>query len=483
MRRSLKDKHKLIILTSILLSIGFLATSLASYYVSKSAIRSNILENELPITADNVYSEIQKDLIPPVLVSSMMATDTFLRDWVLKGEKDALEITNYLNTIKKRFNAVTTFFVSDRSRIYYHADGILKEVSESEWRDEWYFRVRGMDTPYEINVDPDLANQDAMTIFINYRVYDYDHRFIGATGVGLTVEAVKKMVNTYQDRYQRRIFFLDRNGRIVLRADQERDDEADIRKIEGLSGLADRILTEGAGTFIYHQGGDTRLLNVRFIPELHWHLCVEKTENSAISGIRKILLLNLLVCAVITAVVLLASTMIINRFQSRLEQLATTDSMTGLCNRQAFDILVGQLVQKQKRSAAPFSAILFDIDNFKGVNDTYGHLAGDLVLKEIARLAKARVRGIDILCRWGGEEFLVLLQDCSLADASRLADELLAAVSSAEFVHEGRNIRATLSAGVSEYHPGEPVDQLLSRADRALYTAKNAGRNRSMSLA
>jgi diguanylate cyclase (GGDEF)-like protein len=483
MRQSLRDKRKLILLTSILLSVGFLATSLASYYVSKSAIRSSIVDNELPITADNVYSEIQKDLIPPVLVSSMMASDTFLRDWVIRGERDVREITRYLATIQKRFNAVTSFFVSDRSRIYYHADGILKEVSEAEWRDKWYFRVRDMDKPYEINVDIDLANEDALTIFINYRVYDYDGRFIGATGVGLTVEAVRKMVNTYQERYQRRIFFLDRNGRVVLRADHEQETETDIRKLEGLSGIADRILGGRSGSYIYESGGDTRLLNVRFVDELNWYLCVEKTENEAISGIRRILILNLLICVVVTAVVLFASSLIINRFQSRLEALATTDKLTGLYNRQACDILISRLLLERKRKPGPLSAVLFDIDDFKAVNDTYGHLAGDGVLSEIARVTRARLRAADILCRWGGEEFLAILPDCGLADAGRLAEEIRVAIAAWSFAAGERTIRLTVSAGTAEFRPGETMDQFLSRADEALYASKKTGKNRTSTLA
>ncbi len=482
MRKTLPDKHRLLLLTSILLGLGFLATSLASYYVSKSAIRSGIVENELPITADNVYSEIQKDLIRPILVSSMMASDTFLRDWVLKGERDVDEITRYLATIKTRFSAVTSFFVSERTRTYYHAEGVLKKVRESEWRDIWYFRVRQLDKPYEINVDPDLANRDAMTIFINYRVTDYQGRFIGATGVGLTVEAVKKMVNTYQERYRRSIFFLDRDGRVVLRADQEKEDTRDIRKIEGLADLADRILREGSGSFVYRSGGDTRLLNVRFIPELNWHLCVEKTENEAISGIRRVLLVNLLICAAVTAVVLLISTVIVNRFQDRMEKMATTDKLTGLFNRQAFDILIDPLLQKQKRTREAVSAVLFDIDDFKRVNDRYGHLAGDRVLADIARLAKARLRGADILCRWGGEEFLAILQGCGLADAVRLGEEIRAAVEAGPFEQDGRAIPMTVSVGAAEFAPGETIDQLLARADQALYTAKEKGKNLTVSL-
>ncbi len=478
---SLHNKRNLIILTSILLGVGFLVTSVGSYYVSRSAIRESIIKTELPITADKIYSEIQKEMIRPVIVSQMMADDTFLRDWVINRETDVRKITNYLDQIKKRFNAVTSFFVSEQSRSYYYSEGILKKVSESEWRDAWYFRVRKMDKPYEINVDFDPANNNAMTIFINHRVYDYNSRFIGATGVGLTVDSVKKMIDDYQQKYRQRIFFLNQEGRVILSAGQEKWPETDIWQIEGLSGVADRILNETLGSFIYSSGSDTRFLNVRSIPEFGWHLCVEKTEKEAVSGIWKVLFLNILIFIAVTIIFLLASGMIINRFQTQLETLATTDKLTGLHNRQAFEVLIGQLMQNYKRTADPFSVIMFDIDDFKNVNDTFGHLAGDLVLAEIAQIAKARIRGSDILCRWGGEEFFVVLADCVLADAFSLAEEIRMAVSNTKNEYKGQKIRVTISTGVAEFMPEETIDQLISRADQALYAAKKAGKNRSLS--
>lgn len=481
MALSLYSKRNLIILTSILLGAGFLVTSLASYYVSRSTVRESIIKTELPITADTVYSQIQKDLIGPLLVSQMMADDTFLRDWIIHQEKDVRKIKKYLEQIKKRFNAVTSFLVSEQSRVYYHSGGILKKVSESEWRDAWYFRVRKMVKPYEINVDFDLSNNDAMTIFINYRVCDYNSRFIGATGVGLTVDSVKKMIDDYQRKYSQRIFFLDGEGRVILSAGQEKWPQKDIRKIEGLSGVADRILKETSGSFIYRSGKETRFLNVRSIPEFGWHLCVEKTEKEAVSGIRRVLFLNILIFIAVTVIFLFASGMIINQFQTQLEELATTDKLTGLHNRQAFEVLIGQLMQNYKRKAETFSVIMFDIDDFKDVNDTFGHLAGDLVLAEIARVSKARIRGSDILCRWGGEELLAVLPDCVLSDAFSLAEEIRIAVSNTECDYKRQKIRVTISAGVAEFLPDETIDQLISRADQALYSAKRAGKNQTLS--
>ena len=122
--------------------------------------------SELPLTSDNVYSEIQRDLLPSIFIASLMANDTFLRSWVIGGEKDPASITRYLKEISEKYNTMTSFFVSEKSRIYYQAKGILKKVSPDSPRDVWFFRVRKMDPIYEINVDPDMANHDTMTIFL-----------------------------------------------------------------------------------------------------------------------------------------------------------------------------------------------------------------------------------------------------------------------------------------------------------------------------
>jgi hypothetical protein len=119
-----------------------------------------------------------------VLIASMMAQDTFLRDWVLAGEQDTQRITRFLGEVMGKQDTFTSFFVSDRTLTYYQAKGVLKHVVPNTWRDAWYFRLREMKAPYEINVDLDMANQDNLTVFINYPVLDYQQRFIGATGVG-----------------------------------------------------------------------------------------------------------------------------------------------------------------------------------------------------------------------------------------------------------------------------------------------------------
>ena len=135
LRSPLYSQRSLVLTLVALLGAGFLATSFLSYYASRASIRDNIVNTELPLTSDTVYSEIQKDLVRPILISSMMSRDTFMRDWVVNGERDTGQMTRDLNEVMTHYGAYTAFFVSDTSLTYYHAKGVLKQVKIDEPRD------------------------------------------------------------------------------------------------------------------------------------------------------------------------------------------------------------------------------------------------------------------------------------------------------------------------------------------------------------
>ena len=473
------DKQRLIATLSVLLCLGFFSAAWVNYKISSAAIRQSMVASELPLTADNLYSEIQKDLIRPVLVSSMMAGDTFVRDWVLAGETDTPHMTRYLREVRDRFGAFTSFFVSERTRTYYQAEGVLKEIRADDPRDAWYQRVRAMSSDYEINVDPDLANKDAMTIFINYRVLDYGRKYLGAIGVGIKLEAASALINNYQQRFARRIYFVDRRGVVTLVGEHPGIQANDIHAVPGLGAIADSILGKGSGSYQYtDRRGTEQLLSVRLIPELNWFLFVEGTTEDALASVRKSFYINLVLCLGITAIVLLATSWTINRYQSKLEVLATTDKLTGLANRQAFDTLMQQALNEARRTGAPMCALLIDIDHFKAVNDRHGHVAGDRLLRNVASVVRKSLRASDIVSRWGGEEFLVLLKNISADRAALIAEKLRNAVEKSE-INLGREMASvTISIGSAMYRNGDTADQLISRADTALYEAKDQGRNR-----
>lgn len=328
-----KNKIRLILIITLLLAAGFLATSLASYYVARSALRSEIARNELPLTSDSIYSEIRHDLLRPIFISSLMATDTFLRDWVIGGEIDKDRIVKYLKEIQVKHGTYTSFFVSEKSRIYYHADGILKKVSPDEPRDRWYFRVREMTQDYEINVDPDMANQDAMTIFVNYRVYDYDHHYIGATGVGLTVGAVKALIKTYQERYNRTIYFVDRDGAVKLAGARFDPTAQNISQLPFFAQLKEEGDDSARQSLRYEKDGHVTHAYIRTIDEFGWYLVVEQPEAETIRQIHTTLLTNLGVCIAVTLVVLALINATVNAYQKRIETLRGIVPICSYCKQ------------------------------------------------------------------------------------------------------------------------------------------------------
>lgn len=160
------------------------------------------------------------------------------------------------------------------------------------------------------------------------------------------------------------------------------------------------------------------------------------------------------------------------------EYAARTDELTSLSNRRDMNECLSKEFYRHQRSNSYFSIILIDVDHFKKVNDNYGHDAGDAVLKEFSTLLKALSRQIDIVSRWGGEEFLMLLPDTSLIQALTLAERLRSSVAQHTFKYKSETIPITISAGVCAVNQHENINQILKQADINLYEAKVKGRNR-----
>ena len=160
----------------------------------------------------------------------------------------------------------------------------------------------------------------------------------------------------------------------------------------------------------------------------------------------------------------------------RLELLAVTDVLTGLGNRRLLHKRMDEEIERIGRYGAhSFSLVMIDIDHFKRINDTYGHMVGDVILKAIAAEMNEAIRKTDAAVRWGGEEFMLLLSHTALDAAEAFAERLREAIEAYLFVSD---IRLTISLGVGEYVPGENEFELFQRIDRALYRAKLGGRNR-----
>lgn len=157
---------------------------------------------------------------------------------------------------------------------------------------------------------------------------------------------------------------------------------------------------------------------------------------------------------------------------------ASTDQLTGTGNRQALDKALTHEINLAQRNDTPLSVVMFDFDHFKKLNDGYGHQFGDQVLKEIIQEVKQTIRKTDLLFRYGGEEFMLLLHKTSLTNAAAVADKIRERIASKAISLDQKSIKVSVSMGAATLHEGDITSTLIKRADDALYHAKDLGRNR-----
>lgn len=168
---------------------------------------------------------------------------------------------------------------------------------------------------------------------------------------------------------------------------------------------------------------------------------------------------------------------------AHIQMVATHDELTKLANRRHMITLLGEHITRHARNGPGFSVALADIDHFKNVNDTHGHRVGDEALVAFAVYARAQLRSTDIIARWGGEEFLMLLPDATPpGDPNVGVERLRGALAAAQVSAQAPQLRLAFSTGLTRYIDGEAVDDMIERADRALYAAKNGGRNQTVAL-
>lgn len=181
-----------------------------------------------------------------------------------------------------------------------------------------------------------------------------------------------------------------------------------------------------------------------------------------------------------TPVVITIASNITERVKARrmLERLANTDALTGLLNRRAFIERAEALLAEHRKESAPLSLVLLDIDHFKQINDTHGHAAGDAVLAGIGRFLAAQLRTSDVLARLGGEEFVALMPGADAEMAMIRVERLRMNLATERFCPGNEDVRITVSGGVAEVAPGMAMNTALHRADMALYSAKDQGKNR-----
>ena len=471
----------IITLICVILAAGFLLTSLLSYLATKNYVVQSVSTETLPLLNSNIYSMIERDLYNPINVSSLMANDTFLINWVLNGEEDLPAVTEYLSHIKQEYGFTSAFFVSDLTSQYYYYDGILKQISPEDDHDVWYYDFVDHNKSYELDVDTDEAKQGKLTVFINHRLETTDGKFLGVTGVGIELQHIGEQLVSYQELFEHQIYLVDSTGLIQIHSDETLVESETIQSVLGVQDSDHFELAKNDIVNIFEIVGDdvTKIVSTRYLKDLDWHLIVEKNEDASLEKAKATLWNNILIGLGITTVVYAAVLGLIKKYNQRIEYLASFDELTQVYNRRAFlDMLVRE-ISITRRYEQPLALLMIDIDDFKTVNDQFGHIVGDQMLKAITRQLKHSLRDSDVIGRWGGDEFIALLLNTSEEKLQKNASRLLEDAKKATIKVKGQTIHREVSIGYCFYDGDEEItaQDLVKQADDALMRAKHKGRN------
>ncbi|MFZ7132575.1 MAG: sensor domain-containing diguanylate cyclase [Eubacteriales bacterium] len=469
------------LLISLVILLGFIAMIIVSYKSYSEIIKDDIL-NISKLTATNIYSNINNEVTKPIYVSLTMANDSFLKDWLKDESKTEntyehiQKLQAYLNGIKSKYGYDSVFLVSEQTKNYYHYQGINKTVSKSDEHDRWYYDFLDKNVMYELDVDTDEVAQNKLTVFINCRIIDEKGKVMGVTGVGLQMNHLQKLLQTFKDSFQLEALLINKEGVVQVHTEQSLIEKYNVFENKSLNVHKDKIIGNQHALEIHSYEDDQMegYMISRYINELNWYLIVKKDTTVLIKSFKKQLIIDLIVFIVVILSVLVIVSKIFHKYQDKVVSMAKTDQLTNLLNRRGFNAYLQSMIKSYKNDESVY-AYVFDIDNFKKLNDLKGHLFGDKVMILISSIASNIFNEKDkgVVSRWGGDEFAGFLygERGEMVDRMNLFFEKIR--TEAEFEH----LNITVSIGITKLQKLDTSETLIYRADQSLYQAKASGKN------
>ena len=473
-------KYKLLLWLGLLLSAGFAADTAVTLMMSRDLLTQQSASQTLPAIGDALHAEIRAAIAQALTESAAMANDAVAREWFDADVPDDQRLIAHLKSLSHKDSVIARFVVAEKEQKYLDSLGTVRGLNPDSAHYTSFTRARNAGRPVDISIDADTAVAAAPLLIISYRMMDAQQQFAGTAGATFTLAGLAAAMNHYVADGARAIYFTDRQGKIIF-SDSQSKRSGNLHQQDGISAVTDDLLKDQQKIFstAIDKTAGRVLLNARYIPELDWFLIEEENVQPVSSALWPLGYANAAAGIVVTLLALLIAGLSIAQYQSRMRALASRDNMTGLLNRQFFTHSFQEAVLEMQRLNLPMSFILFDIDFLKKINESHGHAIGDKIITDIARLSKRSVRGSDLLCRWGGEQFAVLVKRCELEQAYKIAEQLRLNVQNHAFSFADQEASVTISLGVAQWTENESIDELFGRVDDAVFLAKSEGRNRA----
>tara|TARA_R110000744_G_scaffold99790_3_gene192513 strand:+ start:17874 stop:19310 length:1437 start_codon:yes stop_codon:yes gene_type:complete len=464
---------------AVIFFVTIVTVILTSYFTLKDVINSHNKQVQSAITP--LFSLVTSEILRPLNVANFMAKNQFIIDYAGQDEIDKDYVVSYLNKVAKSYNMIA-FIALEKHNLMVDSNGKESTLNSSDT--EWYARLK--DLPGEQFTD--IGNAQNPHLYFDNKIRDSEGEFIGFTGVALDLNYFASKFQEYNERFGFELYFVDNNNIITLSSNSIIKSQSHHRKglMTRLSDLpwhqslikknaADKNLSSE----VMYTSDDGLLISQMPIQELNWRMFIVSPPAAQQSEYWKIFIGRFILFFIVAIIFYMILLSIINYLKSRLIKHAETDHLTQLPNRSHVHSRFDDMAKRNDN----LCLVLADIDNFKNINDTYGHLVGDDVLRIISEQLSQTLRKVDVIGRWGGEEFVMLLPETTANQAHIIVERIrknIAAISFPISTTSG-TFTTTISFGICELPlENKTIVDYIEGADKALYQAKSDGRNKSV---
>ncbi|MEW6981610.1 diguanylate cyclase [Colwelliaceae bacterium 6471] len=442
-----------------------------SYYAFKEVVGIHHQRQQEAIVP--LFALITSDIVRPLSVSHFMANDQLVIDYIQQDTIDKNVLLNYLEHYAKQYDMVTFIALEKHD---FMIDSNNKQVTLGDGSAEWFHRLKKQDA----DQFADIGNVDDPHLFFDIKLY-HQQEFLGFIGTGVDLNYFAEKFSEFYRRFGFELYFVDENNNITLSSNylmktekHHRRDE--IINIDTLPWYQQWLTKQHTATELRPDSNDAMLVSQMPIQALKWHLYIVSPPASQQREYWQLFLSKFGTFAIISLALYLIFITTVNYFKSSIFKDAKIDFLTKLPNRSF-------IYWKFKKLADTYQSacvVIADIDHFKIINDTHGHLTGDNVLKAIANEMSTSLRQIDLIARWGGEEFLMILPNTSVEQAFDITERIRKNIEQLTIINENaleiKNV--TISFGITLCQLNNAnLDKIIAEADKALYQAKNNGRN------
>lgn len=416
-------------------------------------------------------SLIVEQLMKPLHVSQTLAKAKELKDLMAAGVMDETVIFDSLKRLEKEFG-MSFFIASETSRRQYNSDGTSLDLIEGQVN--WYFKYKDADT----DAVADIGKWEDTHFYIDLKIYDENNKFLGFFGVGKSLRIFLSLFDQFKQKYGYDFIFVDQHKNITLSSDPEliaaNSKFHNLTDLSWYQALSEEVRSKNSlNNLLVRQNGQDYLIAEVSIAPFDWTLYLMSPLQARQTQISRTFIFSVVSLLVVIFGLFILIYNLLYYFKRDIQKSGDTDHLTKLANRRKIEQVYNELMEKQMS----LGLILLDIDNFKAVNDTHGHNAGDQVLRQISTMLQRELREQDVLGRWGGEEFVILLPETGPHEAMNIAQHLRERMATMTISTGSASIQVTGSFGVTFTATPRSLTEVISSADDALYHAKRDGRN------